>query len=186
MNRKLLKKYQTEFNAWVEGESLLYLTTRHPEWKTASICIEGLFSNPVDYIKGIVIDDKFVEFRKALVEGKTVQSRNITHYLCSEPVYGPWIDTEYSSFLLGSIDNYRIKPEVGDWVQAGDGGPFQVTQANLLHGTEHLTCWQPQPGEVCIFWDNGSDYAAVNVFSNPTKWDNCMPFTGDLPPNLKD
>ena len=56
--------------------------------------------------------------------------------------------------------------------------------------------WEPKEDEVCIFWNNDSNTAVIAklryIVSTGTYrtehsyWDNCMPFTGALPPHIKD
>lgn len=58
--------------------------------------------------------------------------------------------------------------------------------------------WQPKPGEWCWFWDDDSQFIVVAKFVKITKngkfkaqfeyypWDNCAPFTGELPEHLKE
>ena len=56
--------------------------------------------------------------------------------------------------------------------------------------------WEPKEDEVCIFWNNVSNTAVIAklryIVSTGTYrtehsyWDNCMPFTGALPPHIKD
>lgn len=59
--------------------------------------------------------------------------------------------------------------------------------------------WKPKPGEWCWFWDNEYRCAVLNIFvgieadkqfkyisKTGTSYENCAPFTGELPPHLKE
>lgn len=84
MNKQLIITYFEEFDHWLNGGKLLayYKKDDDPKWWTdeESISYGGNdnFSNIIekslstDYVL-IVMDDEYVEFRKALAEGKTLQ-----------------------------------------------------------------------------------------------------------------
>lgn len=59
--------------------------------------------------------------------------------------------------------------------------------------------WKPKVGEWCWFWDNGYRSAILNMFvsieageqfpymtKTGASYHNCAPFTGELPPHLKE
>lgn len=102
MNKELIKKYKNEFNHWLSNRSLLMANKNTKSWITLTDNtwnIEENFAN--DLL--IVINDNFVEFRKALAEGKTIQFNNA----------GIWKDIKF--IVIGPDEtpsNYRIKPEL--------------------------------------------------------------------------
>lgn len=60
-----------------------------------------------------------------------------------------------------------------------------------------LKLWKPKPGEWCWFWNNSDKikYSNLSQFvdmynnkfrTEDTIYDNCAPFTEELPPHLKD
>lgn len=79
MNKELVKQYKTEFDYWLNGGTLLTglrnLVSNQIKWYPSIInhFIEDSTSNEIL----ITINDEYVEFRKAIVEGKTIQYRSI-------------------------------------------------------------------------------------------------------------
>lgn len=125
MNKELIKKYKIEFDHWVNGGSVLM--GKRNEFNS-SIRWYPSVTNPFTELSDsivVVINDEYIELRKALVEGKTIQIYTVVDQHPIDPksdCYG-WKDfnsfTPSSSFSY-TIHNYRIKPEhefkVGDWV----------------------------------------------------------------------
>ena len=78
--------------------------------------------NPDD-VKYYIINDEFVEIRKALAEGKTVQYNFGNHGINKKDFPNKWKDLDILIGILAdkaSPKNYRIKPEepkvkIGDW-----------------------------------------------------------------------
>lgn len=55
--------------------------------------------------------------------------------------------------------------------------------------------WKPKPGDWCWFWDDSTRIGVLDQFqyadsgryyTSKVDWQNCAPFTGDLPPHLKE
>lgn len=204
MNKELTKKYKAEFDAWVEGKSLLYKTTTSDVWVQANNRdISGLFSNPSHYIKAIIIDDSYVIYRKALAEGKTVQF----HYINPTIGLDEWqtINDVNPLTFSHSIDLYRIKPEepqfkVGDWVKHKDNGRCVQVSENSKITLTHFEPWKPKPKDWC--WS--TVFGLVKVLGetieagkpcylcwNPwqrveQKLNNLEPFIGTLPTFLQE
>ena len=110
MNKELIKKYKAEFDHWLNGGTLLY---RHFDYKKQEfnlweVCDEGFLWNvrPIKH-PCIIINDEYVEFRKALAEGKIVEvaidHNDIDGYI--------WKSVEDDEFHHFNIDEIRIKPE---------------------------------------------------------------------------
>ena len=98
--------------------------------------------------------------------------------------------------------------KIGDWITVnGPTGTFTECISGITDDTYTLSrtniCyksqaskWEPKEDEVCIFWNNDSNTAVIAklryIVSTGTYrtehsyWDNCMPFTGALPPHIKD
>ena len=198
MNLNLIRKYETEFLHMLHGGKLKYFTGK--EWLTYSGVELWTASNDLK----IIIDDQYVEFRKALVDGKTIEER----YYTPTDHWGKHL----SGFAV-SPKMLRIKPKesefkIGDWITVnGPTGPFTECISGIADDTYTLSgtniCyksqaskWEPKEGEVCIFWDIGNMGAVITklmyIMSTGTYrtehsyWDNCMPFTGALPPHIKD
>lgn len=208
MNKKLIQKFKKEFDHWLNEGELLY---REKDWidptAWAPITKQG-FDWPEHRNESlfktldIIINDEYSEFRKALAEGKIVQflecvDQNETD--STNDVYD-WINwsqaKSHSKFTNGI--KYRIKPDepkfkVGDWVRFIDT-PDQIEQYNgkPYHSECNIELWKPQPGKMCIFWDNGSDYFIIAQYkhtnadnrhvSNRNSYDysNIAPITFDL------
>jgi hypothetical protein len=189
MNKELIKKYKAEFDYWLNGGSLcIYRTDTEQFWEPTTILNwDPVTPETVVYI----INDKYVKFRKALAEGKTIQIYDVIKQHISNPnldEYG-WRDFKsltQSSAFYKSVDNYRIKPEepqfkVGDYVRYIHSTSDEVLQINNINGDRYyfkqtniscliheLELWQPQPDEWCWFWDHNSDiYANMTQFKEP-------------------
>jgi hypothetical protein len=190
MNRELIKKYKAEFEHWLNGGSLL-LGQEKPdntfEWVLPTVITWNNIS--CTYI----IDDEYVEFRKALAEGKTIQicagGNNYTDVTIEEYV------TQYE------LKGYplRIKPDeptfkVGDWVNIeGAGGTFvgKITfidsngdltlDANSVAYASQAELWQPEPDEWCVMKEGAKTNSfSVQKWHEDAKW-TPEPFIGTLP-----
>jgi hypothetical protein len=124
MNKELIKRYLNEFMHWLNGGSLcIYRTDTKQFWEPTTI-FNWDPENPETVV--YIINDEYVEFRKALTEGKTIQIYDVIKQHISNPnldKYG-WRDFKsftQSSAFSKSVGSYRIKPEepqfkVGDWI----------------------------------------------------------------------
>lgn len=160
MNKELILKYKAEFEYWLNGGKLQAKFV-YDQWVEAP---KDIFSyNMVNFV--LVIDDEYVELRKALAEGKTIQHISATT--------GEWVDFNKgfeptpSYTFLATPEYYRIKSDepkfkVGDWV-IHNGNLKKVTkvvngllncldkQPAIIMKDESLELWKPQPGEWCWF-----------------------------------
>lgn len=205
MNLELIRKYEKEFLHMLHGGKLKYFTGK--EWLSYSGVELWTASNDLK----IIIDDQYVEFRKALAEGKTIEYSTIANYK------HPITRMDDLEVLIKANHSgkytFRIKPEepefkVGDWITVnGPTGTFTECISGIADNTYTLSgtniCyrsqaskWEPKEDEVCIFWDNGYNTAVITKLrdivdtatyrTEHNYWDNCMPFTGILPPHMKD
>ena len=123
MIKELIKKYKAEFDHWMNGGNVqaFYKKDDEPKWLTDEECIEyegrDNFSHIIKNLLGpddvlIIIDDEYIEFRKALAEGKIIQLDEAAKF--SDPNRG-WVDLSCKSFgsstHLFPVNYYRIKPE---------------------------------------------------------------------------
>ena len=178
MNKALILKYKTEFDYWLNGGNVqaYYIKDSKPNWITDEKCIEyrgyDNFSRIIQNLLGtndvlIVIDDEYVELRKAGADGKQLQVSYDNGKI--------WYDKSYKKISWSSSQLVRIKPEepkfkVGDWIVNSEcpDSPFQVSKYWLDHiintgrtiggNTEqtgdlkNFRPWQPQLGEWCWFY----------------------------------
>ena len=209
MNLELIKKYEKEFLHMIHGGPLLF---RNPsgDWYQHT---KELFTLNSDSVTDIVIDDIYRDYRKAEAEGKTIEYSTIANYkypITRMDELEVLIKANHSGKYI-----FRIKPEepefkVGDWITVnGPAGTFTECVSGInddtytLSGTDicfksQATKWEPKEGEICIFWDDNWVTKAIiikfNYINNSNQytaidnicWDNCMPFTGVLPPHMKD
>jgi len=141
-----------------------------------------------------VQNDRYAEFRKALVDGKTIQVND----------FGEWKDLKVNiieEIQCRSIEDYRIKPDepeikIGDWVKdisPENSGIHQITteaQLEQAKSDSAYELWEPKDGELCVFWDDNDgerfDYWVINTLyrackdkyyqdANGNKWDNVAP-----------
>jgi hypothetical protein len=99
MNKELIKKYKAEFEHWLDGGDLLRYSGRN--WNEVKVSFRW-------ETKGfIIINDKYVELRKALAEGKVVQQ-----LYADEPTSG-CLTEHWDDFTCFGYPTqcYRIKPE---------------------------------------------------------------------------
>ena len=124
MNKELIKKYKAEFDHWLDGGRIL---KHYGSWVPVNLDAKWESSIPdleQEGSFGYVINDKFVEIRKALAEGKTVQYNFGNYGISKKDFPNKWKDLDKSIGILADRacpENYRIKPEepkfkVGDWV----------------------------------------------------------------------
>ena len=179
MNKQLINKYKPEFDHWLNDGEVLYKHINSDAWWHEP------WNYSPDYVKAIIINDEYVEFRKALVEGKTIESKVIHCISNNSCHYGeelPWaIDT--SGKFKGMPDLYRIKSDepkfkVGDFVT-----PFNrkincsiwqidkvLSCGTLVSGSKMLDprtiqLWTPVKDEWCWFYDNcNSKYSRLAQF----------------------
>lgn len=229
MNKELINKYKPEFDHWLNGGSLLARVITSDEddfmytiwytvdsnnlekWKATSLF--SLTNTQIEYYKPqFVINDGYVEFRKALAEGKVIeylrQSSNVWH-----EVREPDFDLHPTC--------YRIKPDkskfkVGDFVRYIHSttskaleinnvncGRYYFTNVEMSCIEHELEPWIPVKDEWCWFYDNldskyshlaqfydmniSEDNSLSTFMSSPiTKWYYCEPFLNSLPSYLKD
>ena len=187
MNKELIKKYKPEFEHWLAGGTILYKHKNSLAW-----WITDCWDYEIEYVQAIIINDECVEFRKALVEGKTVQYNFGNYGINRKDFPNTWKDLDISVGILADRaypDNYRIKPDepkfkVGDWViiTAFENKQLIVKYENHIlkenvlimnntiyfppgRGLEYTKIWQPQPGEWCYFWDDNYTIAILAKFS---------------------
>ena len=112
MNKELIKTYKTEFDHWLNGGEVLFFTWK---WYNSKDNPKTTFNhrNPND-VKYYVINDEFVEIRKALVEHKTIQYNFGNYGIDRKDFPNTWKDLDQSIGILADRacpENYRIKSE---------------------------------------------------------------------------
>jgi hypothetical protein len=209
MNKELIKKYKIEFEYWLNDSELLCLLDNPDEnWFKVSKDTKIWAYDYDKDIKFIVINDEYVEFRKALAEGKTIQVFN-KHT-------EKWIDLD-KILENTNISLYRIKPEepqfkVGDFVctkckkhiykieSITENGTLFNTNlgAECINDrksfyTSELEKWEPQADELCWFSEEKQESSAklghftkINsvgkyVDSSNIAWKYCEPFLNTKP-----
>ena len=209
MNKKIINKYKAEFDYWLNGGSLcIYRTDTEEFWEPTTI-LNWDPSKPETIL--YIINDKYVEFRKALAEGKVIeylgQSSNV------------WHEVQEPDFNLHPTC-YRIKPDepkfkVGDFVRYAHANSPKTLEINNINGDRYcftnseMSClehelepWTPVKGEWCWFWDKCTPhrptlrqydifpegYGEENMFhdSEQNPFDFCEPFLNSRPSHLKD
>ena len=174
MNRELIKQYKAEFDHWLDGGTLLARRwviddndgdASYTIWYPIDSAFweaEKIFNTSLEYDKTqFVINDEYVEFRKALAEGKTIQ-----YYVDG---FVGWQDvTSVADHPMKGANQYRIKPDkhkfkVGDWVVHPDANaPWRLSQNSINHlDNSELEPWQPKQGE--WFWYDKDFYKLESV-----------------------
>jgi len=168
MNKELILKYKTEFDHWLNDKEVLACPIKNKlngyavDWQP--IDKNALWDNEnIAYI----INDEYVEFRKALSEGKTVQYNFGNYGLNKKDFPNTWKDIDLSIGILSDRahpNNYRIKPEepkfkVSDWIRQGNftikvhrvESDYYYDKYSNSISVEKAIKWQPKPGEWCWF-----------------------------------
>ena len=211
MNKELIKQYKTEFDYWLNGGKLLarrgisdpndgdYAYTIWYEIGQEGWDIDKVFNYSLEYDKvQIIIDDEYIEFRKALAENKTVEVFFPAQYNNGKD---EWADCKNISHFhfSGKVSDYRIKPEepkfkVGDWVTINNSKPKQFYRFTkdlpewnktlnyenielLNRGKFHIPnfdrsivkLWEPKPNEWCVFWETDVTTYTVARFHSRSK-----------------
>ena len=126
MNKEIINKYKPEFEHWLNGGSLcIYRTDTKQFWEPTTI-----FNWDPENPKTVVylINDEYVEFRKALAEGKTIQIYDVIKQHITNPNLDEYGWRDFKSFTQSSpfsksVGCYRIKPikpiglKLGDYVK---------------------------------------------------------------------
>ena len=164
MNKELIKTYFKEFEHWINGGKVLSKYTLLPEWSDNQT--EDIWRIPSKDISKvlIVINDEYVEFRKAMAEGKTVQYQD---YFSKE-----WLDMKTDHFH-GSSDKfyegvYRIKLDepkfqIGDWITDGIE-VWQHKENCNVKDQSSWSLWKPKTGEWCWVYDDITKVPVLRKF----------------------
>ena len=172
MNKQLINKYKPEFDHWLNGGKLLcYTEVDGPYYEVTD--------EKWDFVCdiGFIINDEYVELRKALAEGKTIQIYDVIEQHPSDRTFDKFGWRDFKSFTSSSSfsktpDLYRIKPDepkfkVGDFVRYVHSTPPRALEINNINGGRYyfinseMSClehelepWTPVKGEWCWFYDN--------------------------------
>ena len=143
------------------GENKYWELVKYPNW-----CIEHKY----------IIPDEYQDFRMALADGKQLQVLNQRDDTQQTKV---WDDVANPSW--GTDREYRIKPEpkfqTGQWVNVvrDDGVIFETRQCTgkdaefpTQNGFSY-ELWEPEYGNLCVFWDNSSEYI-ISVYKRKTSY----------------
>lgn len=189
MNTELIKKYKAEFDHFLNDGKVICRTESDGPWHNVDNSTWEIESDIV-----FIINDDYVEFRKALCEGKTIQFKDLTE---------AWNDLKDPKFKE-EPRHYRIKPEepkfkIGDFVRDIISGKIsQVNNEDIANGKySQVTKWEPSTRELCWFWSgNKLEEATLSKFHSYTKhgvfktiYDSfkyCEPFLNSKPSWFKD
>lgn len=180
MNKELIKTYFKEFDYWLNGGSVLSINCLNTlEW-TEVDCDRYWDTHQAGEYKPIfVINDEYVEFRKALTEGKTVQyrSREVLEFGAEREI---WRDVNPATIHQYHISVLRIKQnepqfKVGDWVvERNKNIPFMIKPSDLELMVQKdclssFKLWEPKPNEWCVFWETDVTTYTVARFHHHNK-----------------
>ena len=120
MDKKFILEHRKEFDHWLNDGKLLkrtydYEDRKYSDWYSSHNVYSDyeLWQNSI-YKPQIIIDDEYVELRKALIEGKTIQAYHIIEEHEDNPVFDIYGWQDFKSFKPDSsftfaVDRYRIK-----------------------------------------------------------------------------
>ena len=212
MNKQLIITYFEEFDHWLHNGNdsihVIFYNTQYKEWDCLLDWNQIWEQDNMDFIP--IINDKYVEFRKALAESKTIQV-DINYWAFPETDIKNYQDLpkDFTNWNKYEVSCYRIKPEElqfkeGDWIRNNSSDTIFKYTSNMLK--PNLSCcehWKPRPNELCWFWTPtekkypklgkflcmfGFSYYAKFGDANYSGESNtcCEPFIGTLPTHLKD
>ncbi len=162
LNKKVIKDYPLEFQAWIDdktihakrGTSIWFQVTNTTNiWEDATIT-------------DLVLNDKYVEIRKALIEGKSVKKKLIVG---KEEV---WKDLLANELFMSPLDFYKIVEnnfKSGDWIVCKntiytfrgviDDKRLAVKGygTNWVNTKDNPELWEPKLNEWVVFWDDEND-----------------------------
>lgn len=141
-------------------------------------------------------NDEFASYRKAIVDGKTIQWKTITD---TDAMYTDRTGGATSKF--SNVCKYRIKPDelefkVGNWVRCRHGidkiASFHKDETIYLNRfrcyqfISDIKLWEPQEGDVVICWGTGSMRTLIkldkdslgNALDEDIKAGRCIPYIG--------
>ena len=169
MNKQLINKYKHEFDHWLNGGKLLcYTEVDGPYYVVTDVKWDFVCDI------GFIINDEYVELRRALAEGKTIQIYDVIEQHPSDRTFDKFGWRDFKSFTASSSfsktpDLYRIKPDepkfkVGDFVRYVHSTPAKALEINNINGNRYyftnseMSCvehelepWTPVKGEWCWF-----------------------------------
>ena len=202
IQKEFILKYKEEFSHQLKGGKVLCYNSspacKEPVWFDID---EQVNRNPFEEGAGyllVVINDEYVEYRKALALGKTVQ------YFYAET--SEW-RTLSPQIYFNPDFSFRIKPEAGDWVTVSDYTDkvsiikFYPERQDFVDGYyKEVRVWQPKEGEWCWSRYDGlvkilkiidNEYVTEPMHTTCNKELRYMlsslePFIGELPNFLKD
>ena len=167
MNIETIKCYKAEFDHWINDGKLL-AKTDSSKWFNVTEST-GLWDiNQTEVI--FIINDEYVELRKAKAEGRTIERLSIGN------TWVPCPCCKFTENIFNGQHTYRIKPEpefkVGDWITTegtldGENKRFlarvtDIDTCNIPNGinwtsfTSDLSkakLWKPKIDELYVFWD---------------------------------
>jgi len=175
MNKQVIKDNWESFCHWKDGGEVL---AKHPEKGWIQYYGEDIWTHKNILI---VINDKYVEFRKALAEGKTViivdddsphGDIGIKEVKCQED-----LKMVHERHLRIKPDEPMNEPKfkVGDWVRLSNGSVAQIDMLNAKDGTgvisfgdfefvRNIELWEPKEGDVVVCWDNKQVSRIITTF----------------------
>lgn len=169
MNKELILKYKNEFDHWLNGGEILTYNNHHGIWHRLHPDNKWDFTKDLQEDEeynsyGYVINDEYVEFRKALAEGKTIQIAGLNPIAHPHAHKNTWEDMQGTVFNK-AIELYRIKPEepkfkIGDWIRQGDyvikvyriDSDYYYAKGNGCIAIDKAEKWEPRRGQLCWFW----------------------------------
>lgn len=158
MNKELILKFKKEFDHWLHGGKILHKNEVSEAW-----WLDDCWSCPTEFIHAVIINDDYVELRKALAEGKTIQCRS---YTTEEWIgFNKGFEPTPSYTFLTVPEYYRVKPEgpkfkTGDWIKQGNytikvhrmDSDYYYDKSNGCIAIDKAEKWEPKRGELCWFW----------------------------------
>ena len=190
MNRNIINKNLDVFNYWLSGGKVSY---KRPDLVWVIDAIELDWNDDYHYIKC----DEFIEFGKALVDGKDIYSkvRHGYNYIQSDDSYD-W-ELDLSGEFHHGVEFYHIgKPNNLD-VKVGDILRHKINKSTgivskYVKGSDvcyvdgkkfnvsELEKWYPEENEYCMFYNKEDDSFTIKQYHNTVDCDNIFPVSSDV------
>ncbi len=167
LNKKLIKKYKAEFDYWLNGGLVYGYSEVIKDWYKLDTIWEN--KNKMNLI--IIMDDEYVEFRKALAEGKEIQLKNACGY-DSNFKKDEWMKVDkicihipLQFYRIASKDNFKI----GEWVENINPKQWfirEIFKYSESNKNDQIKKWVPEEGEMCMHQNEDSENFIIKQYQS--------------------
>lgn len=164
MTLEQAQKHGEVIKWWIDNlDSGVFRRANNGSWTITKI---PFFDVDIIYIQ----NDEYAEFRKALVDGKTLEytEDNGKTWFNHCDTLDTWYYPKHIRIKLDKHDEQEFKE--GDWVyitlEQGTTSLRQFKECmNEWTNVYRITKWKPKDEELCVFWDNNDKTYTIGKYS---------------------